>query len=101
MHSFQKKILDNEFFYSAFLRHFARMPFLYHFFLRFPHTLFVKGNSTTISHLVGYSVVKEHFGPDSLDLFIRSYSPAELFALYIGLLKNRRKINPHSKTFSW
>lgn len=49
------------------------------FFLRFPHTLFVKGNSTTTFHLVNYSVVKEHFGADSLDLFIRSYSPAELF----------------------
>ena len=69
------------------------------FFLRLPHTLFVKGNCTTISHSVGYSVVKEHFGSDSLGVFIRSYSPAELFALYIGLLKNRRKINPHSKTF--
>ena len=48
-------------------------------FLRFPHTLFVKGNSTTTFHSVGYSIVKEHFGSDSLDLFIRSYSPAELF----------------------
>ena len=48
-------------------------------FLRFPHTLFVKGNCTTTFHLVGYSVVKEHFGSDSLDLFIRSYSLTELF----------------------
>ena len=70
-------------------------------FLKLLHTLFKKSNCTLISHSVGYSVVKEHFGSDSLDLFIRSYSPAELFTLYIGLLKNRRKINPHSKTFSW
>ena len=70
-------------------------------FLRFPHTLFVKGNCTVISHSVGYSVVKEHFGSDYLDLFSCSYSLAELFALYIGLLKNHRKINPHSKNFSW
>ena len=49
------------------------------FFLRFPHILFVKGNSTTTFHLVNYSVVKEHFGSDSLGVFIRSYSPAELF----------------------
>lgn len=70
-------------------------------FLRLPHALFVKENCTVISHSVGYSVVKEHFGPDSLGVFIRSYSLAELFALYIGLLKNHRKINPHSKIFSW
>lgn len=49
------------------------------FFLRFAHTLFVKGNCTTTFHLVNYSVVKEHFGSDSLGLFIRSYSLAELF----------------------
>lgn len=60
-----------------------------------------KSNCISISHSVGYSVVKEHFGADSLGLLSRSYSLAELSALYIGLLKNHRKINPHSKTFSW
>ena len=76
---------------------FCRTAVFLPFFLRLPHTLFVKGNSTTTFHLVNY--FKEHFRADSLGLFIRSYSPAELFTLYIGLLKNRRKINPHSKTF--
>lgn len=68
-------------------------------FLRLSHALFGKSYSTVISHSVGYSVVKEHFGSDSLELFIRSYSLAELFAHYIGLLKNRRKINPTVKFF--
>ena len=70
-------------------------------FLRLSHALFGKSNCTVISHSVGYSVVKEHFGADFLGLFDRLYYLAELFAFYIGLLKNRRKINPHSKNFSW
>ena len=78
MHSFQKNI----FWWWDFLLRFS-LPFCKNAvslstFLKLSHALFVK-NCTVISHSAGYSVVKEHFGPDSLDLFIRSYSPAEFF----------------------
>ena len=57
----------------------CRTAVSFSFFLRLLHTIFVKGNCTTLSHSIGYSVVKEHFRADFLGLFDRLYYLAELF----------------------